>query len=85
MRKTIDFQFDFARIPPLPVPKETSGEEALITPDITTESASSTSTTFAYNASDLFEELTPENPIVSFEPIANLEEIPHLEEPYQTV
>ena len=83
--KTMDFQFDFARIPPLPTPNETSVEESVITPDITTEPASSPPNTFAYIASDLFEELTSGKPIFSFEPIANFEEIPQLEEPYQTV
>ena len=83
--KTMDFQFDFARVPPLPTPKETSIKESLITPNITNQTVFNTSTNFVFNISDLLEEFTSESPNLAFEEIENLEELPQLEKPFNNV
>ena len=80
--KTMDFQFDFARVPPLPTPNGTPAEESLITPNITTES---TSNIFVSNISNLLDELTSENPTFAFESIEDIEELPQLEKPFNNV
>ena len=77
--KTIDFQFDFARVPPLPTPKK-----SLITPNITKQTVLNTPTSFS-NFSDIVEEITSENPDLGFEEIENLEELPQLEKPFRNV
>ena len=75
--KTMDFQFDFARVPPLPTPKK-----SLITPNITNQTVLNTSTSFS-NFSDIVEEITSENPNLGSEEIENLEELPRLEKPFK--
>ena len=83
--KTTDFQFDFARVPPLPTPSTTTVKESTLTPDITTKPTSSTSTIFVSDFDELFDELASERPTFAFESLENMEELPQLEEPYNKV
>ena len=70
--ETVDFQFDFARVPPLPV--ETTTEK--ITHDDITDFVEKT---FSYNVSDFLRELAPEN--IQPDSFETLEELPKPEKP----
>ena len=74
--KVVDFQFDFARVSPLPV--ESPTENSKITLAITTESTS-TETIVDYNVTDFLKEIVPDD--LTFETIENLEELPKLDKP----